>query len=584
MAAALLASLFAAPSAPAAPRALPNAGVTASPMGPGVPPGGGREVGNPPQYYDGLIRYSNIVNCPSIIFGSPYTEFGAGVYTGYYADPDDNNPGIGEEFYLHVVVYGLGNSCSGQRFVPGIQFPQGVSPSGPVHCANSLTPTPTPCGAGVDLVPSAYGPGQMLLSGDTPNARTWGLPPGRYWEFVFPVTSNQAHTSTQLQAHVKMLDGNSSPVLNPTANLYVFGATPQPAIFYDSPSTVAAPTLPPPFPPTPTTWGLYSLANVFTNGAPGTVELLFGTTNNPTTVRGTVPVTNAGTSWLIATDWFEGAGFPPLQPGTTYKWRAQFDPTGPGPTVVGGLQQFTVPTNELCEGQGVTVSLALGQQPTEGSDVILGTNNAESINGGGGNDVICGGNGNDVINGGLGDDLVNGGSGTDTVSYAGLTGPITLNLGTAGAQNTGAGNDALVSVENAVGSAQNDALTGSGGANAIDGGGGADTLNGGGAADTLVGGSGNDIMAGGPGTDTASYTGIKNRVVVTLSSTASQNTQGAGTDRISQVENLTGTAKNDQLTGNAGANRFDGGAGSDRCDGKGARDTQVRCETRISIP
>lgn len=252
---------------------------------------------------------------------------------------------------------------------------------------------------------------------------------------------------------------------------------------------------------------------MFTNGAAGTVYLDFGTTANNLGVRGQVPVDNSGTSWNIWTDWAE-VGFPALAPGTTYRWRLRFDPTAAGADTVGALQTFTTPTSEVCRGQQVTVSTALGQVPTEGDDVILGSPGADTINALGGNDVVCGGGGNDNVNGGGGNDILDGGAGRDN----------------------------------------------------------------------LLGVAGDDTIVGGAGVDTASYAGNPTRVVVSLSRTTAQNTQGAGTDTISQVENLTGTPKGDQLTGSAGANFLDGGAGSDRCDGKAARDTQARCETRISIP
>jgi Ca2+-binding RTX toxin-like protein len=169
-----------------------------------------------------------------------------------------------------------------------------------------------------------------------------------------------------------------------------------------------------------------------------------------------------------------------------------------------------------------------------------------------------------------------GGDGVDTASYAGTATRVVVKLSQTTAQNTqGAGLDTISGVENLTGSSQGDQLTGNGGANRLDGGAGNDTVN---------GGAGSDRLIGGAGTDTASYAGTTNRVVVSLSRTTAQNTSGAGSDTISQVENLVGTAKGDQLTGSASANRLDGGAGSDRCDGKAGRDTQVRCETRISIP
>lgn len=62
-------------------------------------------------------------------------------------------------------------------------------------------------------------------------------------------------------------------------------------------------------------------------------------------------------------------------------------------------------------------------------------------------------------------------------------------------------------IENAVGGAGNDVLTGNQAANRLDGGNGNDQLVGGAGNDTLVGGAGNDTMTGGEGEDTAVFAG-----------------------------------------------------------------------------
>src|SRR5205809_186721 len=74
-------------------------------------------------WYDGLIQYSSVTNCASIIFGNPYQENGAGAYTGFYADPNTAQPSPGQTYYLHVVIAGLGNPCSGTRFYVDVQLP-----------------------------------------------------------------------------------------------------------------------------------------------------------------------------------------------------------------------------------------------------------------------------------------------------------------------------------------------------------------------------------------------------------------------------------------------------------------------------
>jgi Tol biopolymer transport system component len=117
-----------------------------------------------------------------------------------------------------------------------------------------------------------------------------------------------------------------------------------------------------------------------------------------------------------------------------------------------------------CDGRAVTVDLRLGQTPTAGNDVILGTGAANVINAGGGNDRVCAGGGNDTVNTGAGNDRVLAGAGNDIV-------------------RGGTGTDRLL------GEGGKDNLQGQGGTDTLDGGAGADRLNGGPQRDTCIGGT-----------------------------------------------------------------------------------------------
>jgi Ca2+-binding RTX toxin-like protein len=75
--------------------------------------------------------------------------------------------------------------------------------------------------------------------------------------------------------------------------------------------------------------------------------------------------------------------------------------------------------------------------------------------------------------------------------------------------------------------------------------------------------------------DTASYSDATAAVKVDLSVAKAQNTGGSGSDTLTAIENLIGSAYNDTLTGNAGANRLNGGAGSDTLTGGAGADTFV---------
>ncbi|MBN8604209.1 MAG: cadherin domain-containing protein, partial [Planctomycetes bacterium] len=181
----------------------------------------------------------------------------------------------------------------------------------------------------------------------------------------------------------------------------------------------------------------------------------------------------------------------------------------------------------------------------------------DTIHAGAGNDTIFAGDGNDLVYGGAGGDVAFGGLGSDTFSYQLSSAAVTVDLSAGTASGGDAASDILYNFENLIGSSLNDTLTGSSGDNVIEG------------------GLGNDILNGSAGTDTVSYSTATAAVTVSLATTAAQNTGGAGTDTISNFENLTGSSFNDNLTGSSGDNLIDGGAGDDTISGGGGNDTII---------
>lgn len=200
----------------------------------------------------------------------------------------------------------------------------------------------------------------------------------------------------------------------------------------------------------------------------------------------------------------------------------------------------------------------------------------EAIETGSGNDTLYGdefanrlssGGGSDTLYGGLGDDTVEGGDGIDLLTYSGSTADITVDLGNSGPQATGEGLLTVSGIENVNGGDGNDSLTGDAGNNILIGDDGNDTLNGGLGDDTLIGGFN-------PSADTASYAGIAVNVTVDLrlQNGEIQNT-GAGNDRLTDIENLTGGSGNDVLIGASDANVLEGGLGNDTLFGSSGDDT-----------
>lgn len=251
---------------------------------------------------------------------------------------------------------------------------------------------------------------------------------------------------------------------------------------------------------------------------------------------------------------------------------------------------------------------------TEYDDVLIGNDGDNWLWGENGNDSISAFGGNDLVEVGPGTVSADGGPGNDTFSVWAsheAFAPVTVSLLLqGGAQTTGIGTMTIAGFENLSGSAGNDSLTGDGGANLLAGDSGNDSLSGGAGNDTLYGdgrvivdthgtgysgpiatygdveadfpgggfaagddllegGDGDDSLWGGGGSDTASYAGASGPVFVSL---ASGSASGAGDDQLHDIENVLGSAHDDQLLGSDGANVLTGGGGHDYIRAAGGND------------
>lgn len=270
------------------------------------------------------------------------------------------------------------------------------------------------------------------------------------------------------------------------------------------------------------------------------------------------------------------------------------------------------PSTAVCNGLAVTVDLGAGQAPTNGNDVILGTEGNDIINGLAGDDTICALGGDDLVNGGNGADFILGGAGQDDLRGNGggdyLSGGLDNDL-----INGGAGDDYLG------GGDGDDDLRGQSGADTIVGGSGIDQMFGGsgndemdtgpggnlgttqvvrgqGNNDTITGSSGNDVLEGGPGLDDI-FGGAGNDVLI--GGLGSDELRGdAGNDELLGGANrdflyggddndlIVGGTGDDDLFGENGVDDLNGQGGNDLCDGgAGSPDTATStCETTVSIP
>jgi len=199
----------------------------------------------------------------------------------------------------------------------------------------------------------------------------------------------------------------------------------------------------------------------------------------------------------------------------------------------------------------------------DGNDVLNGGLGNDVLYGDAGADSLLGGDGDDTLAGGAGGDVMDGGSGTDVANYAAALAGVTLNLAT----GLGTGGDALgdsyTSIENVLGSAFADAITGDNGANRLDGDAGNDVLQGGGGADTLIGGAGFDI---------ADYGASASAVTIDMGTSANSGGDALG-DILIGIEAVGGSNLADVLTGDTGANTIWGRAGNDLLSGAAGNDT-----------
>ena len=165
-------------------------------------------------------------------------------------------------------------------------------------------------------------------------------------------------------------------------------------------------------------------------------------------------------------------------------------------------------------------------------------------------------------------------AGSDTLSYANSDEAVTVELnGTTDADGfiTASGGyaegDLIKNIENFIGSAFDDTITGDAEDNIIEGGAGADTLH------------------GGAGNDTVSYASSDAGVNVNLGGTTGtyfnidyivgHSGGHAEGDRLLNFENILGSDHDDTLTGDSGVNILEGAGGSDTLTGNGGNDVFV---------
>jgi Ca2+-binding RTX toxin-like protein len=187
------------------------------------------------------------------------------------------------------------------------------------------------------------------------------------------------------------------------------------------------------------------------------------------------------------------------------------------------------------------------------SNIIFNGDEPRNITGTSGNDVTYGTSTNNLIMASAGDNYINGLGGYDTIIYAFIGSAINADLSQNTASNGSGGTDILIDIENVAGSNFNDTITGDSSAN------------------YFYGLGGDDIIDGGAGNDRVDYSYGIAGVNVNLNTGTATDGFG-GTDTLTSIENVVGSAYNDVISGNALANYLWGEAGVDYLYGQDGND------------
>ncbi|HEY8749863.1 MAG TPA: M10 family metallopeptidase C-terminal domain-containing protein, partial [Tepidisphaeraceae bacterium] len=224
-------------------------------------------------------------------------------------------------------------------------------------------------------------------------------------------------------------------------------------------------------------------------------------------------------------------------------------------------------------------------------DSIVGNNRDNDLRGGAGNDVLTGNSGNDFLAGGAGNDvykfdadtplgtdtLEESAGGTDTLDFSATTTvALTVDLSAGSNQvvnsnltlNLGSGNV----IENVIGGAQGDVLTGNSLDNRLSGRGGSDTYVF--DADAPLGTDTVDDQGNATDSDTLDFSQTTTQPITVGLSTI--NPQAVNSNLVlidnKSIENVIGGAGDDEIVGDARSNILRGGPGNDFIDGGGGAD------------
>jgi Ca2+-binding RTX toxin-like protein len=278
--------------------------------------------------------------------------------------------------------------------------------------------------------------------------------------------------------------------------------------------------------------------------------------------------------------------------------RADVGPEGLDATIVDGDNGFRIAATGLDTG-GWSIQAAGDINGDGVDDIVVGTPNEDTVhiilghaatavnwvgtsarenhggspendvlNGAGGNDYLRGLGGDDLLIGGAGGDILDGGDGSDTVGFGATVNAVTVDLAAGTSVGTGLGNDTLISIENAIGGAGKDNISGTDGDNRLDGGLG---------SDRMVGRLGNDTYVVDNARDVVLET--RNQGTDTVETTRAYYVLSADVENLVHVGNGNfvgkGNTLGNLLVSGAGSDNLNGGRGVDTLRGGFGDDTYV---------
>ncbi len=251
-----------------------------------------------------------------------------------------------------------------------------------------------------------------------------------------------------------------------------------------------------------------------------------------------------------------------------------------------GIDTINFDTSKL----NVSLSLASRslQLVNSALQLTLSNGNFENITGGDGRDQLTGNSLNNILRGGPGDDTyyfntstklgfdqVIDTDGIDTINFDGSSLGVTFDLSLTSAQTVNANHTLKLgsgsSIENIIGTAKNDTLSGNALANQFIGGLGDDALNGRNGNDVYVFSAtsslGRDTVTDTQGVDTLDFRGSKAGIVIDLGLTSAQAINSLLQLTLAtqnSIENVIATSFDDTITANPLSNRLEGLEGDDR--------------------